>query len=156
LDLVLLGAAMRQLRPIDGRCKAFPNARALAAAFPPSPGQLVLPSRRPLVAPLARPASTSGPRPSAGSPALRVSVTARSTRLLVSFRRLWRPGRGYRASRENCVVSLWANRVTHKQVPSSMVSGSLWQLPLVEIAHSADAMHSQVRHREAPSHSQRP
>ena len=72
---------MRQLRPIDADAKLFPPR---AAAFPPLPGQPVRRSRRRLVAPFARPASTSGPPPSAGSPAPPVLVMARSTRSSVS------------------------------------------------------------------------
>jgi len=73
-----LKTAARQLSRIDADAKLF---SPRAAAFPPSPGP-VPPSRRRLVAPFARPAS--GPRPSAGSPALPVLVMARSTRSLVS------------------------------------------------------------------------
>lgn len=112
-----------QLSPIDTDAKPFPPR---AAAFPPLPGQPVRRSPRRLVAPFARPASTSGPPPSAGSPAQPVSVMARSTRSSVSSLHSTRrrvpplprggPGKLFRLA--------WLTAQT-QQVPSSMVSSSV-------------------------------
>ena len=135
---------MRQLRSIEADAKLF----LFAAAFPPSPGRLVPPSRRPPVAPFARPASTSVPRLSAGSPAPPVSVMARSTRLLVSWTRLSGLPKIVRSAnrplqnrcRRRWLVSLSPQRAATR--------GSRWL--------TADAVDSQVRYRQAPFHSQRP
>jgi hypothetical protein len=110
-------ALPRQLRPIDADAKLFPPR---AAAFPPLPGQPVRPSRRPLVAPFARPTSTSAPRPSAGSPARPVSVMARSTRLSVSF--------GHAASQPDCPGRVREKRfrswlTAHPQQTGAVVDG---------------------------------
>lgn len=99
-----------------------------AAAFLRSPGRLVRPSPPRLVAPFARPASTSALRLSAGSPARPALAMARSTRLSVSplFPRIalrssesLRPvfAREIRAQR----IFLLTAKLGH-QVPLSMVS----------------------------------